>query len=342
MRQSLHLATRTASILLATLLLAILTLAIFSASTAFAQQQAPATTPLANKRVLWLGDSITQGGDYVTFVQFYLDRHYPAARFDIISIGLSSETVSCLSEKTHPFPRPCVHSRLQRALHLVKPDIVVACYGMNDGIFHPLSADRAEAFHQGILKLSAATQAAGAKLILLTPPPFDRLTAHNLVDQHAPDFGYATPYQNYDSVLGDYARWEMALPRRDASLVIDLHTPIDAYLLQHRKSNPTFSFAAKDGIHPDAAGHLFMARLVLQGLGLTPSSTHLKGELSAVQSDPLYALVKQQREARSLAWLNFVGYTREQTVHSDSIEQAEQLNASLQSQIDTLRQSPKP
>src|SRR5262245_44942679 len=73
----------------------------------------------AGKRVLWLGDSITQQGDYVTFVAYYLDRMFPGARFDFISIGLASETTSCLSEKAHPFPRPCVHERLQRALELV-------------------------------------------------------------------------------------------------------------------------------------------------------------------------------------------------------------------------------
>ena len=69
---------------------------------------------LANKRVLWLGDSITQIGDYVTFAEYDLEKQYPVDRFDIVSIGLASETTSCLSEKTHPFPRPCVQERLQQ------------------------------------------------------------------------------------------------------------------------------------------------------------------------------------------------------------------------------------
>src|ERR1700761_6253378 len=135
---------------------------------------------LANKRVLWLGDSITQIGDYVTFAEYDLEKQYPADRFDIVSIGLASETTSCLSEKAHPFPRPCVHERLGRALSLVKPDLVVACYGMNDGIYHPQSEDRMQAFEQGIDKLVTAVHAAGAQLVLLTPPPFDRLPLKQL------------------------------------------------------------------------------------------------------------------------------------------------------------------
>ena len=287
---------------------------------------------LANKRVLWLGDSITQAGDYVTFVEYFLEKQYPADRFDVISIGLSSETASCLSEKTHPFPRPCVQERLQRALALVKPDVVVACYGMNDGIYHPQSAERMQAFERGIEKLVAAVHAAGAQMILLTPPPFDRLPVKHLAAKDAADFGFMAPYEGYDDVLADFAQWEMRLPEGDAT-VIDLHTPLDAYLAKQREIEPGFSFAKKDGIHPDAAGHLLMAQLVLRRLSVPVASEGLK----AIEADPLYGLIKEQREARSAGWLKYVGYTRGETVKSDSVTDVEGKNAELQARIDALR-----
>ncbi|HEX3435797.1 MAG TPA: SGNH/GDSL hydrolase family protein [Pseudacidobacterium sp.] len=295
-----------------------------------------AQTTLANKRVLWLGDSITQAGDYVTFVEYYLEKHYPRDHFDIVSIGLASETASCLSEKSHPFPRPCVHERLQRALALVKPQIVVACYGMNDGIYHPQSPERMQAFEQGIDKLIAAVHAAGAQMILLTPPPFDRLPLKQLASKDAPDFGFRTPYEGYDSVLTDYARWEMTLPPGEAT-VIDLHSPIDAYLAERRKNEPEFTFANKDGIHPNALGHLLMAETVLKGLGSPIISRDLDAELARVQADPLYALIKEQREARSAGWLKFVGYTRGETVKASSVDDVEEANRQVQSKIDALR-----
>ncbi len=303
----------------------------------------PPPPPLANQRVLWLGDSITQAGDYVTFVQYGLDRQYPDARFDMVSIGLSSETASCLSERSHPFPRPCVHERLQRALTLVKPTVVIACYGMNDGIYAPQSPQRMAAFQQGILKLSDAIHAAGARLILLTPPPFDATSAHNLVAADAPDFGFASAFRGYDGVLTDYALCEDSLTAKTASRILDLHTSMEVYLAEQRTTRPNFAFAGKDGIHPDLAGHLFMARVILRGLGVTSSSHALLGdELAAIQADPLYALVKRQREARSAGWLSYVGYTREKTVKTDSIGQVEQENAALQSEIDSLRRTRKP
>src|SRR5205823_282816 len=80
-----------------------------------------------------------------------------------------------LSEPDHPFPRPDVHERLERVLAKTKPDIVVAAYGMNDGIYYPFSKFRFVAYQQGINKLIDKVKAAGAKLVLLTPSMFDPL-----------------------------------------------------------------------------------------------------------------------------------------------------------------------
>jgi lysophospholipase L1-like esterase len=305
---------------------------LFSVFHGFAQKK----PVLADQRVLWLGDSITNMGYYVTFVEYYLEKQYPADRFDIVSIGLASENTSCLTEKAHPFPRPCVHERLQRALSMVKPQIVVACYGMNDGIYHPQSAERMRAFEQGIDKLIAAVHASGAQMILLTPPPFDRLPVKKLAAKDAPDFSYLTPFDDYDSVLADYAHWEMQLPRNDAT-VIDLHTPMDAYLAKERKTAPDFTFAKNDGIHPDLLGHLLMAHLVLKGLGIPTEDGDLQAELTRIEADPLYGLIKQQRESRSDGWLKYVGYTRGEKVKTDSIVETEQENTALQQKIDALR-----
>jgi len=108
---------------------------------------------------------------------------------------------------------------------------------------------------------------------------------------------------------------------------------MDAYLAKQRAREADFSFAKKDGIHPDAAGHLLMAQIVLHGLGVPVASEELK----TVEADPLYGLIKEQREGRSAGWLKYVGYTRGETVKSDSIADVEKENAELQAKIDALR-----
>lgn len=302
----------------------------FAAFLAFAVGRLGAAAPLAGERVLWLGDSITQAGGYVTFTEYYLEKQFPTERFDIVSIGRASETLSGLSEQTHPGPRPWLFERLSRAIELTAPRVVVACYGMNDGIYHPPSEPRMQAFQNGVRRLLLECDRIGAKVILLTPPPFDRVGAKTLLPATAPDFSYRQPFEAYDSVLGDFARWETALPAGEAK-VIDLHGPIDAYLQQRRRqTEPKFSFV-HDGIHPNDLGHLLMAHLVLRGLGVAvPADDHLDQELKDIQADPLFALIKQQREMRSTAWLAFVGLP-------GAIENEEAKVAQLQTKIDEAR-----
>ncbi|HVY94423.1 MAG TPA: SGNH/GDSL hydrolase family protein [Bryobacteraceae bacterium] len=303
-------------------------------SSLFAQK----TPPLGRERVLWLGDSITQAGDYVTIVEYYLNKQYPSDRFDIVSIGLSSENVSCLTEKDHPFPRPCLSERLGRALDLVTPQLVIACYGMNDGIYHPQSPERMAAFQKGIQGLIAAVRAKGARLILLTPPPFDPVPVAAVTrDASAPDFSYKAPYKRYDDVLADYAAWEKTLAAPDVT-VIDLHTPMDAYIAKQRASNPQFSFT-KDGIHPNLEGHLLMAQTILESFKMKFPKDSLSNEAARIQSDPIFVLVKSAREKLSQGWLDYVGYTRDKQVKGEYPTEANKAAQDIQQQIDIIRKN---
>ncbi len=309
----------------------LLLILICASASAFAQKNGP----LAAQKILWLGDSITQAGDYVSIIEYYLNKQYTASHFDFVSIGLASETVSCLSEKGHPFPRPCLKERLQRALDQVHPQVVIACYGMNDGIYHPQSPERMAAFQKGVQDLLAAVRAKSARLILLTPPPFDPVPITTTLDEHAPDFSYKAPYMKYDDVLSDYATWEKTLAAPDVT-VVDLHTPMAGYIAKQRATDPKFSFT-KDGIHPDFAGHLLMARTILKDLKVNVPQTPLSDEAARVQSDPMYVMVKAHREKRSQGWLDYVGYTRDKTVKTESAQPVEQVVQQIQMEVDMMR-----
>ena len=71
------------------------------------------------KRILFLGDSIAYGGQFVDYIDAYLRARVPERSFEIINIGLPSENLSGLTEPGHAggeFPRPNLHERLARAL----------------------------------------------------------------------------------------------------------------------------------------------------------------------------------------------------------------------------------
>ena len=284
----------------------------------------------AHARVLVLGDSITQDGRYVTDLEYYL--HAAGLPVDLISIGLSSETVSGLSEASEAVRRPWVLQRLDRALKAVKPTVVLACYGMNDGTYRPLTPEILAAFTAGLHQLIDHVRAAGATLVLITPSVFEPAPiAAKTVPVTAAQFGYSHPYAGYDEVLGEFARTELALHEPGVT-VIDLHTPMAAALAARRAQDPAFAFA-KDGVHPGDLGHLVMAEVITAGLGLTAPAAP-DAELARLSADPVFGLIRERRELRSEAWLPFVGYTRGDTFKSASVTAAEKVAARLQREID--------
>ena len=108
-------------------------------------------------------------------------------------------------------------------------------YGINDGIYYPYSADRAEAYLAGLTALARGVHACGARLALGTPTPYE---GGGLPDG-APKYSYMQPYEHYNEVMARYA----ALVRDfgDAELIVDVFTPLmraqsDGPLTQGRHS----------------------------------------------------------------------------------------------------------
>ena len=289
---------------------------------------------LHDKRVVILGDSITHRGTYVSFISYFLQKRNPDLDYDIISIGLGSETAAGTSEAEHPFPRPCIHSRLDHALEQTKPDIIFACYGMNDGIYHPLRMDRFLAYQSGIESLVAKVHASNAEVVLLTPPPFDADAKKSLAPPNATDFSYKAPFAQYNEVLRTYGKWIM-LSKLSAARKIDLNTPMLEYNRQRRKIDPQFHLA-NDGIHPNELGHLLMAKTILQACGF-----EIEGDiieiLEQATADPLFGEIDHRRQMRSKGWLEYIGYERGEVVKTESVHEIEIEAAERQKSIDKLR-----
>jgi lysophospholipase L1-like esterase len=290
-------------------------------------------TVAAAKRIVILGDSITYGGTYVDFVETVIRTRVPEWRGEILALGLSSETVSGLSENGHAggkFPRPDLHERLARILAQTKPDLVVACYGMNDGIYFPFSEERFAKFRDGMLRLRAAVTAAGAKLIHVTPPIFDALPIAAKVLPAGRET-YPTPFAGYNDVLVRYTAWLIAQRANDWN-VIDAHGLMAASLANLRQKNPSFTFS-KDGVHPDALGHAVIARAILTAWGLRPDEGDLLAQLTTNPDSALLKLVRERRKLLMNAWLTATGHTRPGVPAGLPLAEAEAKAAALEEKM---------
>jgi lysophospholipase L1-like esterase len=266
------------------------------------------------RRILFLGDSITHAGHYISQLETQLRLRRPGNVPELVNLGLSSETCSGLSEPDHPFPRPDVHERLDRALDKIQPDVVVACYGMNDGIYYPFSEKRFDAWKNGINRLIEKVQATGARLILMTPPPFDPLPLRKqgkLRPLGSERYAFFAIYEDYDDVLSRYAAWIME-QRDRIDLVIDLHTPVNEYISEKRKTNADFTMSP-DGVHVNVEGHQVLSTAILSAWGM--------GKPLRVPAEMLN-LVEQRQRLLHNAWLSDVGHQRPGVEPGLPLEQA--------------------
>lgn len=276
-------------------------------------------------RILFLGDSITYSGAYVTDVELWMrTQEWLSELPHVINTGLSSETVSGLSEEGHAggqFPRPDLATRLDSVLRTTKPDLVFACYGMNCGIYLPLDEERFAKYQDGIRLLQQKVRSTGANLILITPPYYDDQIANG-------DF-------SYNDVLTTYSEWLLTL-RGEGQPVIDLHSSMQAEVNARRQNDAEFTFQ-KDAVHPDTAGHWAIAQAIIRWFGdeesaNAESSAALLGEVE--NADEIVTLAHQRMSVLRDAYLTAAGHERPGVPQGIAIYDAEKKAAELQTQME--------
>ena len=283
------------------------------------------------QRVVFLGNSITYAGKYVTAIDSYYRSHYPNQPIEFINVGLPSETVSGLSEDGHAggqFPRPDLHERLDRVLTQTKPDLVFASYGMNDGIYMPFDETRFQKFNDGIEWLHNEVVKTGAAIIHLTPPVYDDLKGGK---------------PGYGAVLDRYSDWLLEQKKARNWQVIDIHYPMKQFLDAHRKVDSAYNMAgfslADDGVHPGDVGHWIMARTILSGLGASAiaSAPDLKAAMASVpNAAQLIQLIAERQTIMKDAWLTATGHKRPGMRTGLPLEEAKVKAAAIDARIQAL------
>ena len=83
-------------------------------------------------------------------------------------------------------------------------------------------------------------------------------------------------------------------------------------LADERAKNPAFAFA-KDGVHPNEAGHWLMAKEILKGLGatgLTGMESPVGMFQDAAKGNRILTLLNQKLSVMKDAWLTEIGHKR--------------------------------
>lgn len=295
--------------------------------------QSPGAAPPQVKRIVFLGDSITHAGGYIELIEVAIQVQFPDRRIELLNLGLPSETTSGLSEPGHAggsFPRPDLHERLVRVLDQSKPDLVVACYGMNDGIYYPLGEERFNKFKQGIERLHAEVEKRGAKIIHLTPALFDPQPIRQRLLPAGLD-EYRQPYEGYDDVLEAYSSWLLGR-RAQGWEVYDVHGAMKTAVQAARKTDTAFTFSS-DGVHPNAAGQAVIAQPLANAWGLKLDAAGLPEHPDAPE---ILKLVREKQKILKLAWLSATKHLRPGIAAGLPLAETESKAAELDQQIRKL------
>ncbi|MDP7251803.1 MAG: hypothetical protein QGF00_19495, partial [Planctomycetota bacterium] len=137
-------------------------------------------------------------------------------------------------------------------------------------------------------RLRKAAESHGAKIIIMTPPVYDR----------------PNPKFDYDDVMAVYSEW-LVSKREDGWKVIDLHKVMKEELRKKREKDPKFKYS-RDGVHPGAEGHALMAQQIIDFFAVKPP---LKNPHPNAYGRMMMFLRNRMRVKRD-AWLTKIGHKR--------------------------------
>lgn len=171
-----------------------------------------------------------------------------------------------------------------------------SCYGMTDGLLSDYSDETFAAYKKGILMLIDKCKSQSIKLVIITPPIYEENNK----------FKYDT------DVLSVFSEWLCSLPEDDAYFVIDLHSKMKEFHSNNKKQNKNILMTV-DRIHWTMETHMFVAKTILDSIGIDITQKYSLSDSSVVSKTPLFRCLFDCRVKRTSAWLKHIGYTRDVT-----------------------------
>jgi isoamyl acetate esterase len=207
--------------------------------------QADDTVPLKQgEKIIFLGDSITQGGGgakgYITVIKNTLGTQHMDLGIELVNAGISGNKV------------PDLQRRLENDVLAKKPTLVVIYIGIND-VWHgekdPTKGTPKDKFEEGLKEIIGKIQSAGPRVVLCTPTVIGEKT------------GGANPL---DAKLDEYADVSRKIAKEMKIPLCDLRQAFVDYLKSNNAENKERRVLTADRVHLNEAGNKLVAETMLK------------------------------------------------------------------------------
>ena len=235
--------------------------------------QAQTTIPRfeEGERVVFVGNSITHGGHYHSFIWLYYMTRFPDKPITIMNAGIGGESAWDMKD------------RLDYDVFNRKPTYVTLTFGMNDTGYDIYMKDNAkELSEQRIAKSLESYREIEERLlaknkikkVLIGGSPYDETSKFNNFILH-----------NKNNAILKIIDAQRISSKKNGWGFVDFNQPMREISRKEQEADSTFTFCRIDRIHPDNDGQMVMAYLFLKAQGLAGD------EVSSVSIDAYHSSV---------------------------------------------------
>ncbi|WP_298732547.1 SGNH/GDSL hydrolase family protein [uncultured Chitinophaga sp.] len=208
-----------------------------------------------NDRVIFVGNSITEQGAYVSYVYLYYMTHFPDRKLLIMNGGIGGDRASD------------IYRRLDYDILAKKPNVMVLTFGMNDSGYFEFNGndadktarERIEASRRSYEQIEQRLVAApGIQKILMSSPPYDETAKIG-----------GNVFRGKHKAMQEIIKFQQAAAKKNNWPFVDLFYPMTELNTRFQQKDSTFTLIGPDRVHPGNGGHLVMASLFLKSQGLS-------------------------------------------------------------------------
>lgn len=206
------------------------------------------------ERVVFLGNSITDGGRYHSYVWLYYMTRFPNLRIQMFNSGISADNVLKMQKRFETDVMP----------H--KPTYLFLTFGMNDSGYEEYNKPGAKEFGeqkyletvQNFIPMETKIKSLNnTKVAVISPSPYEEVADF-------PQNPVENAHKGKTDVMLRITDFQKEKSKENNWGFVDLIHPMLAINQEGQKSNPAFTISGEDRVHPYNMGHMVMAYLILK------------------------------------------------------------------------------